>query len=138
MSHYPSTAELAAFRRSIHNANPDVDWRIGPDAPCFVNDPPAAAWPDERRDGIGYLETAPDAMCIVIPDGAVHTGAIARRRAGVLRSRAYRAMDPGNHWLPRAERPTAAHDELTYGIPTLYRDCECCGNPAGSCDCYGA
>lgn len=87
MSHYPSTAELAAFRRRIHNrASNHGLWE-----PCITDDTIPTVWRGERENGIGYLETAPDAMCIVIPDGAVHTGAIARRRAGVLRTRAYAA-----------------------------------------------
>ena len=84
MSHYPSTAELAAFRRAVPRLAPF------PSAPVHRNGNDGAySW--QRTGGIGYLETAPDAMCIVIPDGAVHTGVIARRRAGVLRSRAYAA-----------------------------------------------
>lgn len=62
MSSYPTSADLAAFRRSLghdsycvtDHADPDaedMDW-IGP-----LNAASNGAWPDEIKNGIGHLET---------------------------------------------------------------------------------
>ena len=59
--HYPSSAELAAFRRSLYwmasgpsdNANA-AGWH-GP-----MIHPAAGAWQGERRDGIGYGDHDPN------------------------------------------------------------------------------
>lgn len=125
MSHYPSSAELARFRRSI---------TLPPSTNHSPLAPHRGAWPRERTDGIGYRQTTEQTWAYrTWSDNPT----IARREASAARSRAYAALDPQHYWLPDADSPTAAWDERRYGVPTLYRDCECCGNPAGQCDCYG-
>jgi hypothetical protein len=82
MTHHPSSAELAAFRRSI--APLDAPWKH-PDRPLHTHadgtEHHPGAWPDELRHGIGYRP-------------AHHwqytaTTAHDRREASAMRSRAY-------------------------------------------------
>lgn len=75
VSTYPTSATLAAFRRSIHNRTSNH----GLYEPCITDDTYPSVWPGERSDGIGYRSTyygmAAD---------------IARREASAMRSRAAR------------------------------------------------
>lgn len=66
MSHHPSSAELAAFRRSIAHD------------PRYLD---TIRWQDERGHGIGYR--------IPLQDGDAGVLSIARREASASRSRAY-------------------------------------------------
>lgn len=112
--HYPSTAELAAFRRSY-----------GYTLDCLGHD----VTDYERANGIGYREAAPDGMCIVIPDGARHTGAVARERAAAMRHRAY---------LRQGRAAVGAYHELMLAVDRFapawnpYTDGERCGCAGGA------
>jgi hypothetical protein len=89
MSHYPTSADLAAFRRSIAG-HPDALVDMHPDRyPGFTG-----AWSDERQHGIGYRisQDDPDLTwcrdeCCVWADGDSYV--IPRREASAMRSRAY-------------------------------------------------
>jgi hypothetical protein len=81
--HYPSTAELAAFRRSIHNRTSNH----GLYEPCITDDKWPTTWPGERGHGIGfrwsgslfgYAGCGPDAAFVNM-----------RHEASAMRSRAY-------------------------------------------------
>lgn len=78
MSRYPTTAELAAFRRDVERST-----RGGLRVAIFddVMSRPAGAIDYERRAGIGHPGSA--------LDRALYTDA--RRESSALRSRAYRA-----------------------------------------------
>lgn len=112
MSHHPSSAELAAFRRTF--IPPHMVDSMHPSDGGAIK-----GWPNELRDGIGYRESDPVAMCIVRADGARHTGSVARERASALRSRAYARMDycacqhPDRHYGNQPCRVTPA----SAGIP---------------------
>ena len=62
MSHYPSSAELAAFRRATHDANiASVERVTGRPTMTFVHPSASPAWPSERKLGIGkFLQTVED------------------------------------------------------------------------------
>lgn len=78
--HYPTSADLAAFRRDIR---PDVD-DTHPDAsPAMAAyHGLAGAWSSERREGIGYRFASDPTW-----------NATARREASALRSRAFARVD---------------------------------------------
>lgn len=81
MSHHPTTAELAAFRRSIY-----CDHLSHYPGACRTLDgmhPDSGAYPSELRDGIGRIT----------PGAAHQTLSGVRREASALRSRAYARMD---------------------------------------------
>jgi len=94
MTRIPSSADLAALRRSLYwmasgpsdNANA-AGWH-GP-----MIHPDAGAWPGELRDGIGYRTDWADGYA---SDTAAlfYRHSIARREASALRSRAYAAEAP--------------------------------------------
>lgn len=73
----PSSADLAAFRRRIHNTNPAEDHGLY--EPCYVDDVIPTVWPGEREHGIGRIT----------PGAAHQTLSGVRREASALRSRAY-------------------------------------------------
>lgn len=93
MSHHPSSAELAVFRRSMaspYNSVHGIRYSYGP----LMTDTtlPAGnyrgAWSHEKRDGIGargYLAGA--------------SASFDRREASALRSRAYAAKGMASQWL---------------------------------------
>lgn len=90
MSHHPTSAELAAFRRSIAPSTMDID---------------TLRWQDERRHGIGFRIPLNDA------DILTH----ARREASAMRSRAYaRSVEPVQVYAMRGG-PTV--EERWYGVP---------------------
>lgn len=127
MSHYPSTKELAAFRRSIA-LGLGLGARYMSHPTGAVAHPPDGAWPHERRHGIGYRESDPEAMCIVRADGARHTGSVSRERASAMRSRAYARMDMGLH-----DHPGANDVERLCGVP-LWKHTEMRPTAAGFWD----
>jgi hypothetical protein len=78
-SHYPSTAELAAFRRAILSQHPGTA-----EHPArFVTLANGRAWPHERQHGIGWTQ-ADYAM-----DEPIVNPSHARREASAMRSRAF-------------------------------------------------
>ena len=87
MSAYPTSAQLAAFRRAIHCVSDEL-MPMHPDH--------GGAWPHEIRDGIGYPGWALDA----------HLSADARREASAMRSRAF--LDPA------AQEPWDAADMAAF------------------------
>ena len=98
MSTYPTSAQLAAFRWTIHEESPDHDRDDCPmDGPRDESDRPiGGAWADERAHGIGNVRDlclrliGPDGQGYghtCAPVGAFH--AIARREASAMRSRAF-------------------------------------------------
>ena len=54
-SHYPTSAELAAFRRSIYHPHRGIGYQP---LPYPLTAPEVGAYPSERRLGIGYLAGA--------------------------------------------------------------------------------
>lgn len=97
MSHYPSTQELAAFRRSLDPAMRHTE------------SGPVGAYPHELHDGIGYRDD--DWLGgSAAPVGFRYT--FARREASALRSRAYWAADCPNGW-----GLFASYAERVGGIP---------------------
>lgn len=96
MSAYPSTADLAAFRRTYKLADdpgaPGYYSRdiIEPGEPSGSGfHPVAGAWPHEREHGIGYRYSRDDADLAwdaPEPDGGLIQH---RREASAMRSRAY-------------------------------------------------
>lgn len=116
--HYPSSADLAAFRRRIGGAfsaiSPPADTprRYDDEArPLFTDPlgrPVSGAWADERRDGIGSRDGAHDPG-----DGWKH--AAARREASALRSRDYSDLvrtASRNVECPGHPNPDHAHPSL--------------------------
>lgn len=89
MSHYPSSQELAAFRRRIAPRTMDLD---------------KLRWQDERGHGIGYR--------IPLQDHDSGILSTARREASALRSRAYWNADCPNGW-----GLFASYAERVGGIP---------------------
>ncbi len=84
-AHYPTTAELAAFRERIswHSRAPhEIAARVGMIAPVD-----GGAWPDERQHGIGWRLAAAPYADTIWP----HRALLARQDASALRSRAYAA-----------------------------------------------
>ena len=148
MNHYPTSAELAAFRDA---GSP------------YVLHPVAGAYSDERTIGIGYRAAEGYMPEYVKPDpgqpwdgyhvsmsanDADRVYAIrARREASRMRSRAYYRLshDPTTEpALPVLDllHPDGAYfgpwyEETSYGAPYTWNVCECCGNPHTYCDCYG-
>lgn len=93
-AHYPTTAELAAHRRSIAPEVPNTtggfpwpNMKDGQGRSMFLLVSPAnGAWPHEREQGIGWFAWAlwvDSAGVAISPDAA---WAIARREASRLRS----------------------------------------------------
>lgn len=80
-AHYPTTAELAAFRRSVAGGS----WA---DNVILASDAIRGAYRDERNHGIGRSTD----------DGwsSARIAAIARREASAMRSRAYARMARGS------------------------------------------
>lgn len=76
MSRYPTSAELAAFRRSIAPSGMDLD---------------SLRWLDERGHGIGYR--------IPLQDHDSGVLSMARREADASRSRAYATKGMASQWL---------------------------------------
>lgn len=121
MSHYPISAELAAFRRSL-----------------FHGDLSKLRWVDEREQGIGYRIPLQDAESGVL--------SMARREASAMRFRAYalprgksacmalwsdaQAFAPGSHPLPEvaSDDPSIAGHAYarmltpTYIVPDFWDD----------------
>lgn len=123
MSHYPTTAELAAFRRdeariTFGTLDPNeydpstLAYRV---LDSVTRSLYPGAWPDERRDGIGL---GPEPW-----DGAEDRwGSNVRREASALRSRASaRIFGDGVTW---PEQTTFAPEP--YGEDTL--SCDVCGH----------
>lgn len=94
-SHYPTTAELAAFRRSIVDASKHPHWNE-PVAP-FGRTP--GAWPHEREQGIGYTFGQQSRLRRGRPFEWPSAEAFARREANRMRRNAY-------YWLS-GETPLA-------------------------------
>ena len=107
MSRYPSTADLAAFRRSIAPND-------GPSP--FVGPSIGGAFPDERRDGIGLHD---DSWHPALPFSA---STIVRREASAMRSRAFDRIFGDDVTWP--EVTTFAPEP--YGEDTL--SCDVCGH----------
>lgn len=88
MSAYPTSATLAAFRMTLHDAQ-------GPHFTddCGITDPPEgmAAWEDELAAGIGYRDAIARPADYAVWR-SVDVVALARREAAALRSRAYEAI----------------------------------------------
>lgn len=110
MSHYPSTAELAAFREDIHRlSGPHFtdDCTVGMSHP-----PEGGAWLDELSNGIGYLPwwAMSDARA-----------SRARREAGAMRTRAYEAASGDDRSLPGTD-DRAWIDETQHGAPWAWGD----------------
>lgn len=104
MSHYPSTQELAAFRRSIPCTHDHTTGWEG--CPFSTLD---RAHDSERRDGIGHRDD--DWLGgSAAPVGFRYT--FARRKASALRSRAYWNADCPNGW-----GLFASYAERVGGIP---------------------
>lgn len=130
MSHYPSSAELAAFRRSI--------------LPSWF-----AAYEHGYRDMAGRIVAANGTMkqygCPV-QNGRHHIATITRREASAMRSRAYdraaRDCDAA-YSLPLLDmlNPDGSYfgpwyEELSYGVPYIFDTCERCAQPHTYCPCY--
>ncbi len=87
MSSYPTSAELAAFRRSIpgsrqrHSHSAASNWH-----PVTIDGAPAGAWPDERKIGLGYIVTHEESAY-----RDAHDASRARRGAAAIRHAAYEA-----------------------------------------------
>lgn len=112
-SHYPTTAELRAFRGRLMSAPsivaecPDSDavrtWMTGTG---WMSHPTAsAAWWPERQHGIGYSTAYADPRTPPLTYYGEDYGTIARREAAALRSRAYaadfgRAVTLAPTWRP--------------------------------------
>lgn len=114
MSHYPSTQELAAFRRSIEPDRPPCGPNNQWTGPGSRDDGSHYPWPGgakdhELRDGIGYRISDDLAMT---DDDIEGEYAQARREASALRSRAYWAADCPNGW-----GLFASYAERVGGIP---------------------
>lgn len=118
MSHHPSSAELAAFRRSIaYNRDGQahatalafgyVPRAIGVKAPGQWHAPTLShdgTRPEELQDGIGYR---------MRHEMIVRRLSTIRREASALRSRAYARLSVTS-WDPTAD----ADRSYPYGIPT--------------------
>jgi hypothetical protein len=111
MSHYPNTAELAAFRRAIAQ---DVG-AMG--APPYQMPSHGGAWTDERQHGIGargYL--------------AGSSAAFDRREASAMRSRAYARLYPVG--APGHDLIAGHAAELQHGAPLAWCDARRCAVPS--------
>lgn len=124
MSHYPSSAELAAFRRSIGSSNGlRARYMSHPDG--TVAHPTTGAWASERQHGIGYRMADK------------YWSGVARREASAMRSRAYWAAGSPNGWglfassaervsgIPYWDSPIVAsdtwsEDEPRHPLPIVY------------------
>ena len=133
MSRYPSSADLAAFRRAIHGTTLDTmdtsRCTIGPS--CEYGDPHARAWDCELRNGIGYrIAPLPSPGWREDPHASRH--ASARREASAMRSRAYARMvteqdgSDARPWLPITFIPPIIPmswpEERHNGAPYTWRD----------------
>lgn len=134
MSHYPGSAELAAFRRSLYRHDPmhtvtpfhePADFAQG----ASIEHP--HAWSVELAHGIGYRHSH-DPRRTDIAWGALQTDSYRGRvEASALRSRAYARMlqeQDGTYarpWVPVAfvppVLPMAWPEEVAYGAPYTYR-----------------
>lgn len=123
-SRYPSSADLAAFRRAIvgdHLSPLDAAWMAGPNLSGH-------AWPHERARGIGYSAGSPTAPVLLAGDDdgpVIYPYAVAcawadamdastaRRRAADDRARRFDriAFHPPERWGPTYP------DELRAGCP---------------------
>ena len=80
-SHYPTSAELAAFRRSIATPSMAADpfWVCCPS-------PESGAWSHERERGIGYRDRGS------VFDDIYYPAVTARREASRMRTAAFARM----------------------------------------------
>ena len=97
MSHHPSSAELAAFRRSIAGIVAPSIYTTGAVCDDHPGGPEsgygcARAWPHERERGIGYREIG-GIRISQYARASYRDAGIARREASAMRSRAYARMD---------------------------------------------
>lgn len=109
LPHYPSSAELAAFRRSIDVEHGSLGWRALASARLH----PLSAFPDEREHGIGYR---PSVVAPILDPG--HLCYIsARRMAAAQRTAAYGAAS----YLATTDRPNRARfQERMFGAPAVW------------------
>lgn len=122
MSHYPTSAELATFRRSIELAAnrsprlPDGGLRLAIFGPHHDSENPGgAAYTYELRDGIGYrIERLPSPAWHQDPLASRAT--LARREAAAMRSRAFARSAFGDS-LRNGLHPCASPTERALGCP---------------------
>lgn len=81
-SHYPTSAELAAFRRSIHNRTSNH----GLYEPCITDDP-TWNYSAERVSGIGFRAVAIREQDVSSPPVSAYVNS--RREAGRMRSETF-------------------------------------------------
>ena len=141
MSHYPSSAELAAFRRATHDANiASVERVTGRPTMTFVHPSASPAWPSERSYGIGFRRTPGtdggtlNGDVYVFPwdrvNGRVIINTECRREASAMRSRAYLngCINCGGPVTPEYQPGTCVPWEcVTFREPLVYR-CATCGH----------
>jgi hypothetical protein len=128
MSRYPSSADLAAFRRSIPF---DPDMRTPHPFPSWPELHPngiGAAWDSERQHGIGYRSDPYDRTTFSHRIPAI-VSSVARREASLMRSRAYAtSLADGCHLLHEHGYETSdgidCHpaSEPSYIIPDYWDD----------------
>lgn len=130
MSHYPSSAELAAFRRSIaspYSGPHGIRYSHGPLGLTDMRESGnyRGAWSHELQHGIGYRISDDLAMT---DDDIEGEYAQARREASAMRSRAYARMlmdswDPSGpvDWsYPYGIRPVTRDLAPRHPLPIVY------------------
>ena len=108
MNHYPSSAELAAFRRAIPKRHPAYE--RAPGSP-FRTRSGGRAWPWERRWGVGFQAATPPPGWHADP-WASRAGE-ARRGAAAMRARAFHDLIFGPGWTSDMIHPQAVQCDGT-------------------------
>lgn len=118
VSHYPTTAELASFRRSIAGSQTAL---LHPEG---VYAGVVEAWPDEIRDGIGLRMNgrAPYLSAVLLPYGKL-ASMTAREQASAMRSRAYaRLQEYAGDLCARCGLARSEHIDLDARAPFCSED----------------
>jgi hypothetical protein len=122
VSHHPSTAELAAFRRDLNRAAvSDIAGHDIADIAWSEQHPAhGGAWGWEVQNGVGVRVGQHD-------PGNGWTATVARREASSLRSRAWAR----NEWAVHPESGGAWWDETEAGLPVHSKCPDGCTLPEG-------